>query len=86
MIRTRGCWAGSKNATYVINLIFFLFQDLHSPSISNEVDSLRDGSDNQDMPYRGPGTLCPGSSLFQNMSDLDVDFPPKPVSLSLTCP
>jgi len=63
--------------------IFYVFQDLHSPTVSNEVDSLRDGSENQDVgPYRSNNnsTLnCGNQMMYHNTSDMDVDFPPKPV-------
>ena len=53
-------------------------RDLATPSqLSNEADSAWEGSDNQD--FRNNST-----QLFRHNSDLEPDFPPKPVSLWLT--
>lgn len=49
-------------------------RDLTTPSqLSNEVDSAWEGSDNQD--FRNNTT----TQLFRHNSDLEPDFPPKPV-------
>ena len=53
-------------------------RDLATPSqLSNEADSAWEGSDNQD--FRNNST-----QLFRHNSDLEPDFPPKPVSFSCT--
>ena len=50
-------------------------RDFATPSqLSNEADSAWEGSDNQD--FRNNST-----QLFRHNSDLEPDFPPKPVSL-----
>ena len=50
-------------------------RDFATPSqLSNEADSAWEGSDNQD--FRNNST-----QLFRQNSDLEPDFPPKPVSL-----
>ena len=48
-----------------------------TPSLSNEADSAWEGSDNQDGYYRNNTT-----ALMRENSDLDPNFPPKPVSPS----
>lgn len=60
-------------------------QDLHSPSASNENDSLRDGSETADSTFRASNNNCSvpfATQLNYNTTEMETDFPPKPVFLN----
>lgn len=90
-VSNNGALAAANNAIMKVNNLDQLSydsthikRDLHSPTVSNENDSLRDGSETQDGVYRSNNnsTIPCGTQLYHNTSDMDSDFPPKPDVIS----